>query len=52
MVRRQATARWELERALRRAALRRGVSVVLAAIGVVLAGWLFLVLLFTAGGVA
>lgn len=50
MRRRQATARWELERALRRAALRRGVAIGAGGVLLVLVGWLFLVMLFLGGG--
>lgn len=46
-MRRQATARWELERSLRRAALRRGVIVVAGAVVFLAGTWVFLVLLFT-----
>lgn len=50
MSRRQATARWELERSLRRAAFRRGVLVALGGVVLVAVGWLFLVGLFSLGG--
>lgn len=45
--RRQAVPHWELERALRRAALRRGILVGLGGALVALVAFGFLVLLFT-----